>query len=133
MPSPKNDRAFAESMRSEQHPDRKHPNIAEIVDFHRALVIGCNQGHDLQADLLTPAELPREPRPAIVFLHGGSWLAGGPSQFHFHANRIATATASTPSASTTGSAAKPLSQPVSTIFASRSPTSFEFPDDLQGR
>ena len=118
MPSPKNDRAFAESMRTEQHSDRKHPNIAENFAFHRALVIDCSQGHDLQARLFTPAELPREPHPAIVFLHGGSWLACGPSQFHFHANRIATATASTPSASTTGSAAKPLSLPVSTIFAS---------------
>ena len=70
MPSPEPDPAFIESMRTEQHPDRERPDIAQGVAFHRAVVIGCNQGRDLQADLFTPTELPSDLRPAIVFLHG---------------------------------------------------------------
>ena len=58
MPSPKPDRAFIESMRTEQHPDRDHPDIADNVAFHRAVAIGCNQGRDLQADFSHPQNYP---------------------------------------------------------------------------
>jgi len=54
-----------------------------------AAVFGADDGRDLTADIFTPTEIPAEPRPAIVFLHGGSWMHGGPSQFHFHSNLLA--------------------------------------------
>lgn len=83
------DVAFEESMRTEQHPDRDRPDVADGVTFEKAVVFGSDEGRDLTADVFTPTDVPSSPRPAIVFLHGGSWLKGGPSQFHFHSDLLA--------------------------------------------
>lgn len=85
----KSDPAFEESMRTEIQPDRNHPVVADGVAFQKAVVFGSDDGRDLTADVFTPAEIPDTPRPAIVFLHGGSWIKGGPGQFHYHANLLA--------------------------------------------
>ena len=84
------DPAFLESMRTEKHPDRAQPEMPDGVTFMPRVVFGSSAGRDLTADVFTPATAPSSPRPAIVFLHGGSWLAGGPSQFHFHSAKLAT-------------------------------------------
>ena len=82
-------RAFKESLRTEKHPDRNHPDVAGGVVFRKAVVFGSDQGRDLTADVFTPEVVPAELRPAIVFLHGGSWMHDGPSQFHYHSNLLA--------------------------------------------
>ena len=89
MPDEPPDPAFLESMRTEQHPDRSNPEIPDGLLFQRAVVFGCDNGRDLTADVIAPPEIPSAPRPAIVFLHGGSWISGGPSQFHFHSGKLA--------------------------------------------
>jgi hypothetical protein len=86
---PESDPAFEESVRTERHPDPARPDVAEGVTFERQVVFGCDAGRDLTGDVFTPTRIPSAPRPAVVFLHGGSWMHGGPSQFHFHANRLA--------------------------------------------
>jgi acetyl esterase/lipase len=58
--------------------------MPEGVKFTQAVVYGHVDGRDLTADIITPVETPLEPRPALVSLHGGSWMAGSPGQFHFH-------------------------------------------------
>jgi acetyl esterase/lipase len=83
------DPAFEESVRTEVHPDRDQPDVAVGVTFEQAVVFGSDNGRDLTADVFTPKKIPDKPRPAIVFLHGGSWMHGGPSQFHLHSNHLA--------------------------------------------
>ncbi|MFC1713964.1 alpha/beta fold hydrolase [Candidatus Poribacteria bacterium] len=89
MQKQKPDYAFLESVRTEQHPDRNNPNVPDGVLFRPKVVFGSVSGRDLTADVFTPKEIPSGPRPAIVFLHGGSWMFGSPSQFHFHSGRLA--------------------------------------------
>lgn len=89
MSKSQHDPAFSESLRTEKHPDRDHPDIAKGVLFQQAVVYGSDCGRDLTADVFTPEKVPTARRPAIVFLHGGSWEHGGPSQFHFHSNLLA--------------------------------------------
>jgi acetyl esterase/lipase len=89
MTENQHDPAFAESLRTEKHPDRDRPDVAEGVSFQQAVVFGSDEGRDLTADVFTPESVPTEKRPAIVFLPGGSCEHGGPSQFHFHSNLLA--------------------------------------------
>ena len=63
--------------------------MPEGVKFTEAAVYGSVDGRDLTADIITRAATPLEPRPALVSLHGGSWRAGTPSQFHFHSAYLA--------------------------------------------
>jgi acetyl esterase/lipase len=81
--------AFLESIRTEQHPDRSKPDVPDNVLFRPKVVFGLVNSRALTADVFTPKEIPSSPRPAIVFLHGGSWMFGNPSQFHFHSSRLA--------------------------------------------
>jgi len=83
------DEAFLESVRTEQHPDRDNPYIPDNVKFIPYMIYGSVNGRNLTADVFTPQQMPAKPRPAIVFLHGGSWMFGGPSQFHFHSAYLA--------------------------------------------
>ena len=53
------------------------------------ILYGVDNGRQLEADIFTPMVIPEDPRPAIVFLHGGSWMFGSPSQFHTHAAYLA--------------------------------------------
>jgi acetyl esterase/lipase len=59
------------------------------VDVELRVVYGVVDGRELTLDLFTPKVQPSEPRPAIVFLHGGCWWRGDPSQFHYHAGNLA--------------------------------------------
>jgi len=82
------DKAYLESLRTEMHP--KHPpEVSPGVLFRHKVAIGKAGTRDLQADVFTPRHIPTKPRPAIVFLHGGSWKFGSPSQFHYHADYLA--------------------------------------------
>jgi acetyl esterase/lipase len=70
--------------RTAQHPDRVKLYVPDDVLVELGVVFGEVEGRRLTLNLPTPKKQPDRPRPAIVFLHGGSWLAGNPSQFHFH-------------------------------------------------
>jgi len=83
------DAAFLESLRTEVHPDREKPEVPDNVTFKLNVIYGKADGRDLTADVFTPVMTPEKPRPAIVFLHGGSWMFGDPSQFHYHAGYLA--------------------------------------------
>ena len=89
MDEKKLDEGTLEAIKTEQHPDRKRPEIPDDVAFEIAKVYGQTGDRPLTGDVFTPRETPSDPRPAIVFLHGGSWQHGGPSQFHYHAGRLA--------------------------------------------
>lgn len=82
------DEAYLESLRTEVHP--KHPpRVSDGVLFRAKVVFGKAGERDLTADVFTPKNIPSKPRPAIVFLHGGSWMFGSPSQFHYHSDYLA--------------------------------------------
>ena len=83
------DEAFLESVRTEVHPDRGKPDVTDDVAFKLNVIYGNADGRNLTADVFTPVTTPENPRPAIVFLHGGSWMFGDPSQFHYHAGYLA--------------------------------------------
>jgi acetyl esterase/lipase len=89
MPDVPSDAAWLESVRTERHPDRDAFVAPPGVLFQPRTVIGRAGARELTADLLTPETLPARPRPAIVFLHGGAWRLGSPSQFHFQGARLA--------------------------------------------
>jgi acetyl esterase/lipase len=44
---------------------------------------------DLTLDYYHRHEMPRRPRPAVLFLHGGGWRSGGPRQFRRQAMYLA--------------------------------------------
>jgi len=82
------DEAYLESLRTEVHP-RNPPEVSEGVLFRSKVIIGKAGDRDLTADVFTPEKIPSKARPAIVFLHGGSWKFGSPSQFHYHSDYLA--------------------------------------------
>ncbi len=82
------DEAYLESLRTEVHP-KNPPKISEGVLFRSKVILGKAGEHDLTGDVFTPEKIPNKPRPAIVFLHGGSWMHGSPSQFHYHSDYLA--------------------------------------------
>ena len=89
MPEKELDEGTKEAIRTEVHPDRNRPEIPEGVTCELKKVFGVTGGRELTADVFTPEKIPDKPRPAIVFLHGGSWMSGGPSQFHSHSGILA--------------------------------------------
>lgn len=82
------DQAYLESLKTEVHP-RNLPRVSEGVLFRSKVIIGKAGQRDLTGDVFTPEKIPSSPRPAIVFLHGGSWKFGSPSQFHYHSDYLA--------------------------------------------
>ncbi|MBL7189687.1 MAG: alpha/beta hydrolase [Phycisphaerae bacterium] len=82
------DEAYFESLKTEVHP-KNPPEVSQGVLFRSKVIIGKAGERDLTADVFTPKKIPSEPRPAIVFLHGGSWKFGSPSQFHYHSDYLA--------------------------------------------
>ena len=53
---------------------------------------GCwpdDNANSRDADLFIPPESFTEPRPAILYIHGGSWSGGSPTQFYRHAAQMA--------------------------------------------
>ena len=83
------DPATREADRTEQHPNRDSTEGADGLQVALRVPYGTVDGRDLTLDSFTPEIQPRNARPAIVFLHGGCWWKGSPSQFHFHAARLA--------------------------------------------
>jgi acetyl esterase/lipase len=82
------DEAYLESLKTEVHP-KNPPEVSEGVVFRSKVIIGKAGKRDLTGDVFTPKKIPSKPRPAIVFLHGGSWMFGSPSQFHYHSDYLA--------------------------------------------
>ena len=66
------DEGFLDSVRTQQGSSRGKPDVAENVRFIAGAVFGSVDGRDLAANIFTREKLPFVPRPAIVFLHGGS-------------------------------------------------------------
>ena len=83
------DTATNEAHRTEIHPDRDHPEVPPDVVFQLRQVFGKVGSRALAADVFNPRTIPANPRPAIVFLHGGCWWKGSPSQFHFFSGYLA--------------------------------------------
>ena len=65
------------------------PGLPETVGVLRDVVYGSPGGRDLHLDVITRKTLPTKPRPAIVFIHGGSWKFGNKSQFRRQAAHLA--------------------------------------------
>jgi acetyl esterase/lipase len=82
------DEAYIESLKTEVHP-KNPPKVSDGVLFRSKVVIGKAGERDLTGDVFTAEKVPSKPRPAIVFLHGGSWKFGSPSQFHHHSDYLA--------------------------------------------
>jgi len=82
------DEAYLESLKTEVHP-KNPPKVSQGVLFRSKVIIGKAGNRNLTADVFTPKKIPNKPRPAIVFLHGGSWMFGSPSQFHYHSDYLA--------------------------------------------
>ena len=83
------DEGTLEANRTEQHPNRDNADVPDDVRLELRLPYGEVEGRQLTLDLFTPKSQPSHPRPAIVFLHGGAWWEGSPSQFHFQTAYLA--------------------------------------------
>ncbi len=59
------------------------------VEMTKGVVYGKIDGKPLTLDLFVPEGGPT-PRPAAIYLHGGSWRSGTPAQFHRQAAHMAT-------------------------------------------
>ena len=81
------DQGEQESRRTEVFP--ADPSIPPSVELIENVVYGSPGGRDLHLDVVTRREKPAAPRPAIVFIHGGSWKSGGRGQFHRQAAYLA--------------------------------------------
>lgn len=66
------------------------PSIAAVESEVFAGVEAADGGRiDLTLDYYHRREIPRRPRPAVLFLHGGGWRSGGPRQFRRQAMYLA--------------------------------------------
>lgn len=83
------DEGTVEANRTEQHPAREAAEVPDDVHVELRLRYGEVDGREITLDLFTPKSQPSRPRPAIVFLHGGCWWKGDPSQFHYQAGYLA--------------------------------------------
>ena len=81
------DAAERESKRTEVWPHGFTPPAG--VTVVRDVIYGTPGGRKLDLDIVMRKELPAKPRPAIVFIHGGSWKAGNKHQFRRQAARLA--------------------------------------------
>jgi len=83
----KADPAERESKRTEIWPHNYTPSAS--VTWVKDVVYGSPGGRDLDLDIIMRKEQPKAPRPAIVFIHGGSWKHGDKQQFRRQAARLA--------------------------------------------
>lgn len=63
--------------------------MPEGVQVRMNVPCGTGEGVELTADLFLPPEGFTEPRPAMLFIHGGGWQGGTPQQFYRQAARLA--------------------------------------------
>lgn len=75
------------SRRTEVFPN--DPTIPSTVTVLTDVVYGSPGGRNLRLDVVMRKAAPKTPRPAIVFLHGGSWKFGGKGQFQRQAAWLA--------------------------------------------
>ena len=75
------------SRRTEVFPSQ--PGLPPSVEVRQDVVYGSPNGRDLHLDVIMRRQLPKEPRPAIVFIHGGSWKFGNKGQFRRQAAWLA--------------------------------------------
>jgi acetyl esterase/lipase len=75
------------SRRTEVFPN--DPTIPSTVTVLQNVVYGSPGGRDLHLDVVMRKAAPKSPRPAIVFIHGGSWKSGGKGQFRRQAAWLA--------------------------------------------
>ncbi len=54
----------------------RQPFVPESVALERDVPYGQAGGHPLLLDILRPKQASSQPRPAIVFIHGGGWSGG---------------------------------------------------------
>jgi acetyl esterase/lipase len=64
-------------------------DIPENVEVKMNVVYGSGGGRDLTLDLFLPPAEFSDPRPAILYIHGGGWQGGTPAQFYRQAARLA--------------------------------------------
>ena len=65
------------------------PGLPSTGTLLRDGVYGSPGGRDLHLDVLMRKELGAKPRPAVVFIHGGSWKSGNKTQFQQQAAWLA--------------------------------------------
>jgi acetyl esterase/lipase len=65
------------------------PELSSTVSVLRDVVYGSPGGRDLRLDVILRKKPPAKPRPAIVFIHGGSWKFGSKGQFRRQAAWLA--------------------------------------------
>jgi acetyl esterase/lipase len=65
------------------------PSVPETVTILKDVVYGSPDGRDLHLDVVRRKAAPAKPRPAIVFIHGGSWKFGAKGQLHRQAAWLA--------------------------------------------
>jgi acetyl esterase/lipase len=75
------------SRRTEVFPNA--PSIPSTVTVTRNVVYSSPDGRKLRLDVITRKATPKTLRPAIVFIHGGSWKFGGKGQFQRQAAWLA--------------------------------------------
>jgi acetyl esterase/lipase len=68
---------------------RAHADLPSGVTAINDVVYGSPQGRDLHLDVIMRQKLPEKPRPAMVFIHGGSWKGGTKAQFRRQAAWLA--------------------------------------------
>jgi acetyl esterase/lipase len=86
-PKNKADQGEETSRRTEVFP--ADPSIPQTVTILEDVVYGSPDGRDLRLDIVTRKAPPVKPRPALVFIHGGSWKFGAKRQFHRQAAWLA--------------------------------------------
>ena len=75
------------SRRTEVFPN--DPSIPSTVSVLQDIVYGSPGGRELRLDVVMQKAVPETPRPAIVFIHGGSWKFGSKGQFRRQAAWLA--------------------------------------------
>ena len=83
----KPDQGEETSRRTEVFP--ADPSVPQTVTIVKDVVYGSPGGRDLHLDVVMRKAAPAKPRPAIVFIHGGSWKFGAKGQFHRQAAWLA--------------------------------------------
>ena len=53
------------------------------IDVERDVVYAVNGDRKMTADVFVPSGKPKRPRPAVLVIHGGGWLKGNKSKFHY--------------------------------------------------
>jgi len=64
-------------------------DIPEGVEVRMEVPYGSGGDVELTTDLFLPPREFTDPRPAMLYIHGGGWRAGSPTQFYRHAARLA--------------------------------------------